>query len=34
MWLVLFLWALAGLILAWMFRGWLTRGTELESKKA
>ena len=34
MWLVLFAWAVAGPIIVWMARGWLTHGTELESKKA
>ncbi len=36
MWFVLFLWAIAGPAAAWLFRGWLTRGADLdpETKKA
>jgi MFS family permease len=32
MWLVLFLWALAGPTLAWVLRGWLTKGADLDAK--
>lgn len=28
MWLILGIWAIAGPLLAWFFRGWLTRGTD------
>jgi len=28
MWLILGIWAIAGPLLAWVFRGWLTRGTD------
>ena len=34
MWLVLFFWAAFGPVVVWLARGWLTRGTELEGKKA
>lgn len=37
MWLVLGIWAISGPILAWFFRGWLTRGTDFaigQPKKA
>jgi len=30
MWLILGIWAIAGPLLAWVFRGWLTRGTDFE----
>lgn len=36
MWFVLFIWAIAGPAAAWLFRGWLTRGADLDpaSKQA
>jgi dipeptide/tripeptide permease len=33
MWFVLFLWAIAGPLAAWLFRGWLTRGADLDPAK-
>jgi proton-dependent oligopeptide transporter, POT family len=30
MWFVLFIWAIAGPLVAWLFRGWLTRGADLD----
>jgi POT family proton-dependent oligopeptide transporter len=33
MWFVLFIWAIAGPLVAWMFRGWLTRGADLDPSK-
>ncbi|TNF37439.1 MAG: MFS transporter [Deltaproteobacteria bacterium] len=30
MWLILGIWAISGPMLAWVFRGWLTRGTDFE----
>jgi MFS family permease len=33
MWVVLFIWAIAGPAAAWIFRGWLTRGADLDPSK-
>ena len=33
MWLVLFVWAIAGPVCAWIFRGWLTKGADLDPQK-
>jgi len=33
MWFVLFIWAIAGPVIAWICRGWLTKDADLDPAK-